>query len=100
VEIVAENRMVRDAIVQHTDSLKESLARQNIKMESFEVTTGGKNLEGQGQSQNSWRESAKQQQKQQFWTSPRGSNVTKEETQAGQVAYNRQQEHSMLDIHY
>ena len=41
VEIVTENRTVRDAIIQHTGALKESLARQNITMESFDVTTSG-----------------------------------------------------------
>lgn len=40
LEIVAEHRGVRDALMQQADELKESLARQNIKMDSFSVTTG------------------------------------------------------------
>jgi flagellar hook-length control protein FliK len=96
VEIVTENRTVRDAIVQHTDTLKESLARQNITMESFDVTTGGKGSGNQGQNQSAWRELAKQQQQQQFWASPRGYNIAQADLPSGQ-GYQRQ---SMLDIHY
>ncbi len=100
VEIVTENRSVRDIIVQHTDALKESLARQNITMESFDVTTGGKGSGNQGQNQNAWRELAKQQQQQQSWASPYGYQVTKADFPSGQAAYQRQQGQSMLDIHY
>ncbi|MFA7403591.1 MAG: flagellar hook-length control protein FliK [Pelobacteraceae bacterium] len=100
VEIVAENRAVRDAIVQHTDTLKESLARQNITMESFDVTTGGKGSGSQAQNQNAWRELAKQQQQQQFWTVPRGNNYVQADLPSDQAAYLRQQGQSMLDIHY
>jgi flagellar hook-length control protein FliK len=100
VEIVTENRMVRDAIVQHTDALKESLARQNITMESFDVTTGGKGSAGHGQNQNAWRELVKQQQQQQFWGSPRGYATAQVDVPAGHAAYLQQQGRSMLDIHY
>lgn len=99
VEIVTENRTVRDAIVQHSDALKESLARQNITMESFDVTTGGKGSGNQGQNQNAWRELAKQQQ-QQSWASPRGYQTAQADLPSGQAAYQRQQGQSMLDIHY
>jgi flagellar hook-length control protein FliK len=100
VEIITENRMVRDAVIQHTDALKESLARQNITMESFDVTTGGKGSAGQGQNQNAWRELAKQQQQQQFWNSPRGYATAQADLPAGHTAYQQQQGRSMLDIHY
>jgi flagellar hook-length control protein FliK len=100
VEIITENRTARDAIVQHTDALKESLARQNITMESFDVTTGGKGSGNQGQNQNAWRELTRQQQQQQFWTSPRGYQTAQADLPSGQAAYLRQQGHSMLDIHY
>lgn len=99
VEIVTENRAVRDAIVMHTDALKESLARQNITMESFDVTTGGKGSGNQGQNQNAWRELAKQQQQQQLWTSPRGYNTAQADLPSNQ-AFHRQQGQSTLDIHY
>jgi flagellar hook-length control protein FliK len=100
VEIVAENRAVRDAILQHTEALKESLARQNITMESFDVTTGGKGSGNQGQNQNAWRELARQQQQQQFWTSPRGYQTAQAAPPSDSAAYQRQQGQTMLDIHY
>ncbi|MDD2308358.1 MAG: flagellar hook-length control protein FliK [Desulfuromonadaceae bacterium] len=100
VEILTENRTVRDAIVLHADALKESLARQNITMESFDVTTGGKGSAGQGQNQNAWRELAKEQQQQQLWTSPRGYRTAQTDLPTGHGAYQRQQGQSMLDIHY
>ena len=100
VEIVTENRTVRDAIVLHTEALKESLARQNITMESFDVTTGGNNSEKQGQNQNAWRELAKQQQQQQFLASSRGYHVAQADLSSGQKVFQRQQGDSMLDIHY
>lgn len=99
VEIVAENRAVRDAILQHTDALKESLARQNITMESFDVTTGGKGSGNQGQNHNAWRELERQQQQQQFWTSTRGYHTAQADPLPAQV-YQRQQGQAMLDIHY
>jgi flagellar hook-length control protein FliK len=100
VEIVTESRSIRDAIVQHTDSLKESLARQNITMESFDVTTGGKGSGNQGLNQNAWREMAKQQQQQQFWATPRGYNTAQADLPSGLAAYPQQPGQSMLDIHY
>jgi flagellar hook-length control protein FliK len=39
LEIVAENREVRNALLQQADELRETLAKQNIRMDSFEVTT-------------------------------------------------------------
>lgn len=99
VEIITENRTVRDAIVLHTDALKESLARQNITMESFDVTTGGKGSGNQGQNQNAWRELAKQQNQQQLWASPRGYQTAQADLPSSQL-YQRQQGETMLDIHY
>ena len=100
VEIITENKTVRDAIAQHTDALKDSLARQNITMESFDVTTGGKGSGNPGQNQNAWRELAKQQQQQQFWTAPRGYQSAQADLTSGRTAYQKPQGQSMLDIHY
>jgi flagellar hook-length control protein FliK len=100
VEIVAENRTVRDIIVQHTEALKESLARQNITMESFDVTTGGKGSGNQGQNQNAWRELTKQQQQQQLWMSPRGYAAAQADLPSELAMPQRRQGQSMLDIHY
>lgn len=56
LEIVAENRGVRDALLQQADDLRESLSRQNIRMDAFDVTTGtGSNLSQQSQD---WRRMA------------------------------------------
>lgn len=99
VEIITENRSVRDVIIQHTDSLKESLARQNITMESFDVTTGGRGSGNQAQNQNAWRELEKQQQ-QQLWASPRGYQAAHSDSSPGSLTYQKQQGQSMLDIHY
>jgi hypothetical protein len=102
VEIVTDNRIARDAIMQHADTLKETLARQNITMESFDVTTGGKGSgNNQGQNQNAWQELAKKQQQQQLWTSPRGYTTTAQaDLPSGAAAYQSQKGRSMLDIHY
>ncbi len=100
IEIITESRSVRDAIVLHTDALKESLARQNITMDSFDVTTGGKGSGNQGPNQNAWRELTKQQQQEQLWASPRGYTTVQADLPTGQGAYPKQQGHSMLDIHY
>lgn len=99
VEITTENRAVREVIIQHTDALKESLARQNITMESFDVTTSGKGSGGHGQNQNAWRELTKQQQ-QQAWASQRGFQSTQANADSGKAAFQRRQGQSMLDIHY
>ena len=72
VEIVAENRVAREALMQQVDSLKESLARQNVTVEKFEVTTNsGKEFQQQYQPQ--------QQQQQQLYSSlydRHGANTT------------------------
>lgn len=57
VEIVAENRAVREALLQQVDQLKETLSRQNIKMESFDVTTANNGGLSQ-QQQGDWRQAA------------------------------------------
>lgn len=40
VEVVAENRMVKDALMSNLDSLKEALQKQNFTMDKFDVQTG------------------------------------------------------------
>jgi flagellar hook-length control protein FliK len=98
VEIVAENRMVRESLMQHTDALKESLSRQNIKMESFDVTTGGNNSTDSGRSQGEWRELAQRRQHN-AWMPEGGYRLAKQATPAI-VAYQRTSEHAMVDLHY
>jgi flagellar hook-length control protein FliK len=98
VEIVAENRMVRDSLMQHTDALKESLSRQNIKMESFEVTTGGNSTADGGRGQGDWRELAQQRQ-QTVWMPDGGYRLAKQAAPAI-AAYQVKSEHTMLDLHF
>jgi flagellar hook-length control protein FliK len=98
VEIVAENRVVRDSLMQHTEALKESLSRQNIKMESFEVTTGGNSSADSGRGQGSWRELAQQRQ-QNTWMPDGGYHLAKQVAPAV-AAYQAKSEHTMVDLHY
>ena len=101
VQIVAENHMVRDTLLQNIDSLKESLARQNIRMESFDVTTGGRGAgnPGQGQQQNDWHGSAQQKQ-QNAWMSSGGYRLPDTTTVANQLAYQTPSQHTMVDLHF
>jgi flagellar hook-length control protein FliK len=48
VEIVAENRTVKDALMENLGSLKEALARQNMEMKQFDVSTGSRQFFNQG----------------------------------------------------
>jgi flagellar hook-length control protein FliK len=48
VEIVAENRTVKDALMENLGSLKEALAKQNLEMKQFDVSTGSKQFFNQG----------------------------------------------------
>lgn len=99
VEIVTENRTVRDAILQHSDSLKETLARQNITVETFDVTSNGRGAGNPGQNQDAWRELARQKQ-QQLWASAGGYALPQINVTVNPAAYQAKNEHAMLDIHY
>lgn len=98
VEIVAENSMVRDSLMKHTDALKESLSRQNIKMDSFEVTTGGNGASDSGRGQGSWRELAQQRQHN-AWI-PDGGYRLAAQAAPDIAAYQVKSEHTMVDLHY
>lgn len=100
VEILTENRLVRDAILQHSDSLKESLARQNIAVESFDVTANGRGSGNSGHNQDAWKELARQKQQQHFWSSNSGYHPEPLESQKNPLAYRAGNEQAMLDIHY
>ena len=101
VEIVAENRTARESLMQHADSLKESLSRQNITMDKFDVTSGsGSSFSGQeSNSQSEWRELAKNRQSQQWLASGGYRNATIENSPA-MPAYFAKAEQSTLDLHY
>jgi flagellar hook-length control protein FliK len=66
VEIVAENKNVKDALMENLGSLKETLARQNVEMKQFDVATGSRQFFNQG-----FREGMQQDQQQ--YVAPRQS---------------------------
>ena len=101
VEIVAENRVAREGLIQHMDSLKESLSRHNISMDKFTVTSGESQANGQGGSgaQNEWRELARNRQSQQWMTSG-GYRIPTDEPVPLRQGYLGGREHSMLDVHF
>ncbi len=51
VEIITENRTVREALMGNLDSLKDTFLKQNLTMERFEVVSGGGNGFSNGFSQ-------------------------------------------------
>jgi|GEM_PF-1195438 len=95
VEIVAENHVARDALLQNVDSLRESLARQNISMQSFNVTTGNP---GQRQQQGDWRESGRQQQN--TWMTSAGYETSDTPVATTRLAYQTASPHTMVDLHF
>lgn len=97
LEIVAENRGVRDALLQQADDLKESLARQNIKVDSFDVTTANGN--SMSQQQRDWRQMAAEQRQYQpqFVTS---RNVVDGAKPEAAVRYFAPQYNSTIDVRF
>jgi len=101
VEIVTDNRSVTEALRQNHDSLKETLAKQNIKMDSFNVTTGGSGQEslfgGNGRNQGVWQEMARSRQPASWqlsgYTLPAGG-------VAASIAQSSYSSSGLLDIHY
>ncbi len=99
VEIVTENRAVKDMILQHSDSLRESLARQNISMESFDVTTGGNGGSATGRGQDDWRELARQRQDN-AWMPAGGYRLQASVPTSALPAYLAKSASSMVDLHF
>lgn len=100
VEIVAEHRAVREALLQQVDQLKESLSRQNIKMESFDVTTannGGLNQQQGGD----WRQTASERRPilVQQYGAPRAASGSNGEMD-GTMQYFGPQYHATLDVRF
>jgi len=101
VEIVAENRTARECLLQHADSLKESLARQNITMEKFDVTNGSGSYNGQGghSQHGEWQELAKNRQAQQ-WMNVGGYRQQYAAETSSLPVYFAKAEHSTLDLRF
>lgn len=99
LEIVAESRGVRDALLQQADELKETLARQNIKVDSFNVTTSSNGNQSQQQSMD-WRQMTQEQrQYQPHYASVRTKGGSVEEVEAT-MKYFVPQYQSTLDVRF
>ncbi len=92
VDIVTENRGVRDALLHNMDSLKEILSRQNISMERFNVLTGSGY--GNGENFRDWRQTAQNAQPNPF---RRGYALTDEMPENNQ-AYLDSPDNSLIDL--
>ncbi|MBI2354699.1 MAG: flagellar hook-length control protein FliK [Deltaproteobacteria bacterium] len=99
VEILTDNRMVRDALLQNSDTLKDSLAKQNIKMDSFDVSTGGNNGGSAGRDQGDWRELARQRQNN-AWMPAGGYRLPDRAAISTPPAYLAKSTHKMVDLHF
>ncbi len=98
VEIVAANRGVRDALMQQADNLKESLARQNITMESFDVVTSN-GQRGFEQNDKGWKQLA--QQNFMAGSSAGGYRYRAPEADIAAVPqYGMNKQYTMVDVHY
>ncbi|MGE0919066.1 flagellar hook-length control protein FliK [Trichlorobacter lovleyi] len=97
IEIVAENRGVRETLLQQADDLRETLARQNIKMDSFDVSTGLGG--GASQQTRDWRQQQVgfQQQSQRITGAER--NLFRETTEIP-IRYIEAQYQSTLDVRF
>ncbi|MHC1698337.1 MAG: flagellar hook-length control protein FliK [Geobacteraceae bacterium] len=97
VDITAQNPVVKEALLQNIDQLKDSLMRQNISMERFHVSTG----DGQGQAFNqSFREGRQTaQQTPDTFTYPL-SGYYQEDTQVNQATYADSRENSLVDMRF
>lgn len=101
LEIVAEHRGVRDALLQQVDDLRETLAKQNIRMDSFDVTTGNGGGSQSQQSRGDWRQTGSEQRQyaNQYASSGRGGGSAAEALQTP-VRYFTQQYQSTIDVRF
>ncbi|WP_281184412.1 flagellar hook-length control protein FliK, partial [Trichlorobacter lovleyi] len=96
IEIVAENRGVRETLLQQADDLRETLARQNIKMDSFDVSTGLGG--GASQQTRDWRQQVALQQQSQRVTGVE-RNLFRETAEIP-IRYIEAQYQSTLDVRF
>lgn len=98
LEIITEQRGVREALLRQGDELKETLARQNIRIDSFDVSTG--NLGGQSQQQREWRQMNAEQRMYhaQHTSAARGGSVVQDSLQG--VQYFAPQYQSTIDVRF
>ena len=96
VDITAQNPVVKEALLQNIEQLKDSLLRQNISMERFHVSTGDG---GQAFNQ-SFREGRQTaQHTQDTFTYPL-SGYYQEDPRVSQAAYADSRENSLVDMRF
>jgi hypothetical protein len=97
VDITAQNPVVKEALLQNIDQLKDSLLRQNISMERFNVSSG----DGGGQTFNqSFREGRQTAYQTPDAFSYPKSGYYQEDTQVSQVAFGDSKENSLVDMRF
>jgi len=97
VDISAQNSLVKEALLQNIDQLKDTLLRQNISMERFTVSTGA----GQDQNSNqSFREGRQTEQHGSEGRSQQFSRYYREESPVSQVAYGETGTSSLVDMRF
>ena len=97
VDITAQNPVVKQALLQNIDHLKDTLMRQNISMERFHVSTGG----GQGQAFNqSFRDGRQSAYQTPDTFSYPLSGYYQEDTQVSQAAVAESRENSLVDMRF
>lgn len=96
VEVTAGNPLVKEALLQNLDQLKETLSRQNIQMERFEVATGT-GREGAGESFREGRQSGNRQGGDVPYPT---SGYFREEAAAVPVSGWESREHSLVDMRF
>ncbi|MRR58602.1 MAG: flagellar hook-length control protein FliK [Deltaproteobacteria bacterium] len=94
VEVTAQNPVVKEALLQNLDQLKDTLSRQHIHMERFDVSTGT-GQQGAGQSFREGRQTAHRQ-FDDLPFSPAG--YFREDQVAASVAGWEPREHSLVDM--
>jgi len=96
VDITAQNPVVKEALLQNIDQLKDTLMRQNISMERFHVSTGDG---GQAFNQ-SFREGSQTAHQTPDSFSYPSSGYYQEDAQVSQAAYADTRENSLVDMRF
>ncbi len=97
VDIAAQNPLVKEALLQNIDQLKDTLLRHNISMQRFDVSAGA----GQEQNLNqSFREGRQAAQHGPEHRSHQFSRYYREESPVTQVAYGEARTSSLVDMRF
>ena len=95
VEITAQNPVVREALVQNLDQLKETLSRRDIAMERFDVMTGN------GQTSNQSFREGRQAAQPRFDDMPYpDGGYYREESVKNAISYGEARENSLVDMRF